>query len=474
MDVTTTYPLSTDHKIAETTERTNNKSSIIIENGSQESTTSTSTSPSRYTPHQIPNHDLFHYPMDPGHPTIPYNGPYNPDYKPTQPSLDDVFHLSENSEKPIINSKDKIKSKSDSKKPLEPIKPHKEISGDSNIANNKQSSIPQRFPGPFAPDRYPNEKLPGSTRTKIIDNPNMMSPTNPNKLPPLEKATNPSEQPQFIPLEPNPQIPGGPFVFVPSNGENIPATHFDNQYENPDAGPPYGGPGLHVRPDLHDPNFVMTNVPKKKVTGGETKPKPGGQIPGKTGLDQILPEELYHLISQAHPGLTHLEHAPPQGHSGLYELHRQIAAGLPGNNKNVINNKPVQRPAPPPHIVAQKDENGQTTYHVHTSQIPNSPQQIEELLAHISQHDSNLGPYQYHPDQVPIGGSTGIGLTGTQPGPPHLNHPFAAQPNQSGSFSSHETFCFLFFCLKSYESQYVLATFSYHVDTCCILLFSVL
>lgn len=481
MDVTPAYPgpLTADVKLVKNTEKSIDKS-LTGKNVSRDTANGTFTPSSPYDTEKMPNNGLFHYPMDPGHPTVPYNGPYSPDYKPTQPSLDQVFRLPANPEKSISAAKEKSKSKIDAKKPVESIKVHKEADqqyGHRDDDQHRQHQPPsQRFPGPLAPDRFPVDKPSStSTRTKTMDNPSMTSlPINPNKLPPLEKTGHTAEQPQFIPLKPQPEVPGGPFGFVPTNGENIPPTRFANDYANSDAGPPYGGPALHARPDFHEPNFVVAPIPKKKTSAadayvddfkikpaqpGVQKAKPGQRIPYDQG---ILPEELYHLISQQHPGLTHLEHAVPQGHSGLFDIHRQIAtqkdppgyfshlAALPGNGNNANENgKPPQRP---PHIVAQKNENGQTTYHVHTSEVPNSPQQIEELLAHISQHDSNLGPFQRYPGQAandhnypdaadsppppPVPPGIDIRLPGSS-GSPHLNHPFAAQasPNQSGSFA---------------------------------------
>lgn len=472
MDVTTAYPgaLATDNTISDNTESTTVKA-LTVKNISEASPTGivTSSLSNNFESPPVPNRE-FHYPMDPGHPTSVYNGPYSPDYKPLQANIDQVFHLSPHTEKP--EPKEKTKSKSEAKKPLEPVKAHKDTQ-QHGVKNEEQQLPGQRFPGPLAPEKFPQQKVsPSPTRTKIIENPNTTGSTN-NKLPPIEKTGHPSEQPQFIALKPYTDVPEGPFVFVPTNGENIPPTHFVNQYENPDAGPPYGGPAL--RPDYRDPNFVSAPIPKKKTTaadpyGDDYKSKPGQIAPGKSKTpphrnpqeQDILPEELYHLIQQQHPGLTHLEHAPPPGHSDLYDIHRQIAAQKDpanyfgpvttpvGTNNNKHFNKPPPPPIRPPHIVSQKDGNGQTTYHVHTSEIPNSPQQIEQLLAHISQHDSNLGPFQPYPGQNPIAHTYQ-----TAPGPPpthlhpgidlrlpdssatsHLNHPFAAKatPNQSGSF----------------------------------------
>ncbi|XP_046814595.1 putative epidermal cell surface receptor isoform X6 [Vespa crabro] len=174
------------------------------------------------------------------------------------------------------------------------------------------------------------------------------------------------------------------------------------------------------------------------------KPKQGQRNPEQ----EIAPDELYHLINIQHPGLIQLDHGPPQGHSGIYNLHQQIATQKRPSTNQIQTSyfgtpPPVAKKTGKPHIFTQKSENGQTTYHIHTPDIPNTPQQIEELLAHISQHDPNLGPFQHYPGQPAIPHNI---PTGPQPSLPlhidahiphsgltHLNHPFAAQtPNQSG------------------------------------------
>ncbi|KZC06455.1 PREDICTED: putative epidermal cell surface receptor [Dufourea novaeangliae] len=385
-------------------------------------------------------HGLFHYPMDPGHPTVPYNGPYSPDYKPTRPSVEDVFHLNPHApEKPLTPVKEKAKSKTDAKKPVELIaKPHKD----------------DYFPGPLAPDKF----LDKTVSIPVHPNENtqhILGPVNPNKLPSPPKAGHATDQPQFVPLNPH-QNAGPGFPFVPTNGQNIPQSSFNPQLDNTQAGPPYRGPILG--PDSVDPNVIIPLNPKKKIPAsdafdGEKIKSPTG-LPGRPKQGQrdpeqeILPEELYHLINLQHPGLVHLDHGPPEGHSGLYDIHQQIS-----NQKQSTTNQiqpgyfggSAAGPKKPskPHVYAQKNENGQTTYHVHTPDIPSTPQQIEELLAHISQHDPNPGPFQHFPGQPAIPHNGPSGPQATLPlhidahiphsGLTHLNHPFAAQtPNQSG------------------------------------------
>ncbi|XP_031845670.1 stranded at second isoform X2 [Nomia melanderi] len=381
-------------------------------------------------------HGLFHYPMDPGHPTIPYNGPYNPDYKPTHPTIEDVFHFHHPIEKPLTPAKEKSKSKSDAKKPVEPIAkplPHKD----------------DYFPGPLAPDKF-LDKIP--IHPVDDDQPN---PINMNKLPLPPKTGHATDQPQFVPLNPH-QNTGPGFAFVPNNGQNnIPPNSLGPQLDNSAAGPSYRGPILGQ--DSVDPNVIVPLNPKKKTSPSDTfdaeKPKLPSGLPGRPKQGQrnpeqeILPEELYHLIN-LHPGLVQLDHGPPEGHPALYDIHQQIS-GQGQSSSNQIQpgyfGGPAGGPKKPakPHVYAQKDENGQTTYHVHTPDIPSTPQQFKELLAHIGEHDPNPGPFQHYPGQpaIPHNGPSGpqagiplhIDAHLSHTGLTHLNHPFAAQtPNQSG------------------------------------------
>ncbi|XP_017757579.1 PREDICTED: putative epidermal cell surface receptor isoform X3 [Eufriesea mexicana] len=402
----------------------------------------------------ITTHGLFHYPMDPGHPTIPYNGPYSPDYKPTHPTIENVFHLTPHTEKPPTPGerlKEKtIKSKSDAKKPVEPIvKPHKD----------------DYFPGPLAPDKFLDKSNSMATNANMNMNVNgnenhqfIPGPVNPNKLPPVQKVGHVTDQPQFVPLNPQQEMVGPGFaITATNNGQSVTKDGFHPQLDNSAAaGPPYIGSILNG-PDNVDPNVIVPVNPKKKgspsdafdaekgktPTGLAGRPKQGQRNPEQ----EILPEELYHLINLQHPGLVQLEHTPPEGHSGLYDIHQQISG-----QKHTPNNQiqpgyfaTAAGPKKPtkPHIYTQKNENGQTTYHIHTPDIPNSPQQIEELLAHIGQHDPNPGPFQHYPGQPAIPHNGASGPTATLPlhidahiphsGLTHLNHPFAAQtPNQSG------------------------------------------
>ncbi|XP_034177279.2 stranded at second isoform X2 [Osmia lignaria lignaria] len=382
-------------------------------------------------------HGLFHYPMDPGHPTVPYNGPYSPDYKPTHPTVEDVFHLSPHTEKPPIVPKEKTeksKSKADAKKPVEPIaKPHKD----------------DYFPGPLAPDKFPDKTIIPVNSNE--NQPYIPGPLNPNKLPPTQKVNHPTaDHPQFIPLSPHHDGPPSGFASVPQNGFNV-------QLDNSATGPAYV-PSI-LGPDSVDPNVIVPVNPKKKAPPGDSfdvdkgkhsglnvRPKQGQRNPDQ----EILPEELYHLINLQHPGLVQLEHNPPEGHPGLYDIHQQISGQKHSPNNQIQpgyfgpSATGPKKPLKPPHVYTQKNENGQTTYHIHTPDIPNTPQQIEELLAHIGQHDPNPGPFQHYPGQpaiphnVPPAGSTAtlplhIDAHIPHSGLTHLNHPFAAQtPNQSG------------------------------------------
>ncbi|XP_076283603.1 stranded at second isoform X1 [Lasioglossum baleicum] len=354
------------------------------------------------------SHGFFHYPMDPGHPTIPYNGPYNPDYRPTHPSVEDVFHLHQPQapEKPLTPAKEKAKSKVDVKKPLEPIAkpiPHKD----------------DYFPGPLAPDKFPDKSA--SVPYPMDAGQTLPGPVNPEKMP---KGGHPTDQQQFIPLNPH-QNSG--FAFVPT-GHSVPQNSLSPHLDP--TGPPYRGPILQ---DSVDPNVIVPLSPKKKPADGEktkpqpqglpTRPKPGQRDPAR----EILPEELYHLINLHHPGLVQLDRGPPEAHPGLYDLHKQIAGQKQSSTNQIqpgYSNGPDPGPKKPakPHVYTQMNEHGETTYHIHTPDIPSTPQQIEELLAHIDEHDLNPGPTQ----------TTRL-VHIPHPGLTHLNHAFAAQsPDQSG------------------------------------------
>ncbi|XP_034938419.1 putative epidermal cell surface receptor isoform X2 [Chelonus insularis] len=396
--------------------------------------------------------ELLHYPMDPGHPTIPYNGPYNPDYKPTEASVEEIFQLSNKQHEKIAPPlKDKSKSKTDSKKLIEPIKQHKEII-EQHLLHHHQP-IQENFPGPLAPDKFP--LINSGNNKKNTENFNIPT-KNLNKLssPPI-KEVNTADQPQFISLN-NPD--SASFSFSPINGENIPPAKFDpTQFDNSAAGPPYRDiESTSVKQNTQDPLYNIPTNTKKKTPGGifsdELKPKP--DYPSSTKIkssqkmpDQgILPEEILHLINLHHPGIAQPENHPIESHPGLYEFHQQISnQGDSPTNQIPLGyfGVPIQGSKKvKPQIVAHKNEDGETTYHIHTQEIPNSNQQIEELLAHINQYNTNLGSLQNYPHQNPLIHPYQNGLPAQPPridahtpnsGVLHLNHPFNAQaPMQSG------------------------------------------
>lgn len=387
-------------------------------------------------------HGLSHYPMDPGHPMVPYNGPYSPDFLSTHFNVENIFHLPIHFEKPISIPKEKSKSKSDSKKTVELLKPPKEI-------------IDQYFPGSLASDTFPN-KVGSMPSYPVNENQHVPGSLNPNKLAPSQKDR-PIDQAQFIPLRLHSDTSDPGFHFIPSNRENISPVNFNNQYDNSAVGFPYQG-SISLKSDLIDPNVVVPTVPKKKITSSNPfidaeKSKPSSILSDrpkqskKNPNHETLPEQLYHVINSQHPGLIQLNHTSPQGYSGLYDFQQQISSQKQPPNNRV---QPIyfgtalttSKKTTKPHIFAQKDENEQTTYHIYTPDIPNTPQQIEELLTHINQHDPNPGPIQHYPGQphnVPNGPLPTLPLHIDahipHSGLTHLNHPLAAQtPSQSGSF----------------------------------------
>ncbi|XP_035734358.1 putative epidermal cell surface receptor isoform X4 [Vespa mandarinia] len=313
MNVTSTFPgpLATDtfnRKLIDDSKRSNNESEMVRPSQEPEHGTSSLREDSKNTnTYSSPatTHGLFHYPMDPGHPTVPYNGPYSPDYNPTHPIIDDVFHLSSQTEKLLL--KDKSKSKLDSKKPIEPVKTH--------------------FPGPLNPDKFP-DKIMSVPNQPSMDNQYIHSTIKPSKLPFLQKGSHNVDQPQFIPLNPHQESDDSSFSFVPNNGENIPPGSFNSHFDDSAAGPPYRD-SIPTKSDPIDPNVIVQMNSKKKTQIDDTfsdldkikttaptlpgKPKQGQRNPEQ----EIAPDELYHLINIQHPGLIQLDHGPPQGHSGL-------------------------------------------------------------------------------------------------------------------------------------------------------------
>jgi len=441
MNVTTAYPgpLATDpfdRQTIDNIKRPNNKSEIQLK-PSQEpehSTSALSEDPKTHkTQTDASIHTLPHYPMDPGHPTVPYNGPYSPDYIPTHPAVEDVFHLSPHSEKPMSTSKEKSKSKTDSKKPVEPVKSHKEID--------------QYFPGPLAPNRFLDKTT--SMPYPVNENQHLLDTVNPNKFIPQQKV-HPVQQPQFVPLNPHIDASGPGFSFTSNNRESIPPLGFNTQLGSPTIGHVYQGP-VPLRPDTIDPNIIIPVTPKKKIPSSDTfvdAEKSKTNLPSRPKQNQknpnqeILSDQLYHLINLQHPGLIQLDHVPTQN-PGLYDLHQQLfGQKQPSNNPAQSGYFDISSSVPKKPIKPPKNEHEQIIYH--TPDIPNSPQQIEELLAHISQHDSNPGPFQHYPEQPAISHNLPNNPLSTIPlhdvqipqsGLTHLNHPFAAQtPNQSGSF----------------------------------------
>lgn len=411
--MTTAYPgpLATnifDRQTIDNTERLNNKSETL--KSSQESEHSTFSLPedpqNDKTQTDAITHGLPHYPMDPGYPTVPYSGPYNPDFISSHPTVENVFHLSPHTEKPTPTPKEKSKSKSDSKKPVELIKPYKEAI--------------DHFPGPFSPDRFPQ---------KVTSLPH---PMNENQhIPDLLNLKKSQQKDHSIQIN--------------SHAENIPSADFDEQLTNFTRGLPYQDT-IPVKPESIKPNIIIPMVPEKKLTSNNPyvdveKPSPSNR-PGqdvKNTEQNTLPDHLYHLINLQHPDSSYqLDHTLSQGHPSLYDQTSSQKQPSGYFETPSSTSKKVK-----PHIFAQKDENGQVTYHIHTPNIPHSSQ-IEELLEYINQHHSKSEPSQHYSGQsavthnTPSSSSPLLPHTNTQilhSGFTHLNLPSAAQTsNQSGSF----------------------------------------
>lgn len=375
--------------------------------------------------------------MDPGHPTIPYTGPYNPDFVFNHSVTEDV--LDTHSEKPLSIpnvSKDKLKSKSDVKKPVELLKPHKELTD-------------HYFPGPLAPDKFPYKVT--SMFSDPANETHYVSGVI-NKI--VSQKNHSIDRPQFVSSNPHSDMPNLGFSLAPSNEGNISPVGANSQ-SNFAIGL-FHRDSIPLKSDAVDPNVILPTVSKKKTTSNvpfainaeKSKPPPPMTL-DRPKQDQKTPEtspEQLYLLNLQHPDLIHLDHIPSQNPT-LYE---QIPQQIPDQKQSLKNqvqsyfgtSSSASKKTTKPQIFAQKNPSGQTTYHVYTPDIPNTPQQIEELLAHIEQHDSNPGPFQHYPGQSAIPHNVP-----NEPAPalplhidahiPHsgLTHPFAAQtPNQSGSF----------------------------------------
>ncbi|XP_018314632.1 putative epidermal cell surface receptor isoform X1 [Mycetomoellerius zeteki] len=444
LNVTTAYPgpLATntfDQQTIDNIKRSNNKSEMLKPSQEPEHSTSffSENSKTDKTQTDTTTHKLPHYPMDPGHPIISYNGPYSPDYLSTHLNVEDIFHLPVYSVKPML--REKSKSKLDSKKPVE-LRPHKEI-------------IDQYFPGPLVLDKFPDK----ATSTLPYPNENQSSSLNLNKLAPSPKD-HPIDQAQFIPLHSHPSTSEPGFLFTPSNRENISQVNFNNQYGNTAIGLPYYD-SIPVKSDLIDPNVIVPIISKKKTTPSNPfidaeKSKPFSILSDRPKQNkknpdyETLPEKLHHLTNSQHPDLIQFNHTPPQDYPGIYDLHQQISGQKQLSNDQAQSvyfgtTPTTSKKTTKYHSFSHKDENGQITYHIHTPNIPNTPQQIEELLAHINQHDPNPGPFQDYSRKPAVLYNVPNGPLPTVPlhidaqishsGLTHLNHPLAAQTSsQSG------------------------------------------
>ncbi|XP_067213383.1 putative epidermal cell surface receptor isoform X2 [Linepithema humile] len=421
VNVTTAYPgpLATNIFDRQTIDnRLNNKSGTL--KPSQEPEHSTFSLPedprTDKTQTDATVHGPPHYPMDPGYPTVPYSGPYNPDFISSHPTVENIFHLSPHTEKPTPTPKEKSKSKSDSKKPVEPVKPYKDAI--------------DHFPGPFSPDRFP-QKATSTLPRPVNENQHISNLLNTKKSQQKDHPTQLSSH---------------------SDAENIPPADFDEQLNNFTSEFSYQD-SIPVKPDAIKPNIIVPTVPARKPTSNNPyvdmeRPKPTPNRPAQdvqSTEQEILSDHLYHLINLQHPDSPiQLDHTLSQDHPSLYD---QISSQKqPPNNRmppGYFETPSSASKKTKPHIFAQKDENGQVTYHIHTPNIPHSPQQIEELLEYINQHHSKPGPFQHYPGQPAVTHNIPSGTPPRLPphtdsqiphsGFAHLNLPFAAQAsNQSG------------------------------------------
>lgn len=381
-------------------------------------------------PDATDDHGRIHYPMDPGHPTTPitttaamspspppppYHGPYNPNFTPTQPSLEEVFRLTPRTkaETDAISQapKDKpAKSKSESKKPIEPAKPVKDAAAPGEtrftvpVITGKQENSPVQNKASSAlygtaentGVRYTPPTIPGSAPRQ--KNYSSMTDPRPYEVPPFR--TDPDENiPPHIQF--NPQFDGS----VPGLGP----VRFNSASNNPNlnaAGP--------ERPNVIATSDHRGNLMNAFNLGREPKPPTQGHLyvgNSKANIpsgDGKLPEELYRLINRQHPGLIRLNDGPPEAHQGLYGVSIHPGAGVK-EHEGLGQGGEMYHPGSlqyfNPQAFAETGgsyENNANGYHpsgqLHNLEVPSATRQhIEELLLHVGEKDPNPGPFQRYP-----------------------------------------------------------------------------
>ncbi|XP_048507577.1 putative epidermal cell surface receptor isoform X2 [Athalia rosae] len=380
----------------------------------------------------------LHYPMDPGHPTTttttttttktttvkttppPYYGPYDPNYKPTEPLIENVFRLTPNeyAQKP----KTEPKKSHETGKPVGPTKDT--VLANADVLRFDSMPITEKKPSANSSSHYATE--PAFTPAIPFYRYN-------------HSFANPDEDRK---------------AFAPQNGgENVAAVpHFRYHTEYDQIHRVVGPTGQLIE----DQNTIAP-VDRKKVNinpqapnkpsdqayafGGSIRPP---QVIGGQENNHGIPDELYHLINLQHPGLIRLEedtqgiydhgeivdqgssHLPPEYHD-----HRLHPGGVAGS-KN-YGDQPSNG-----YLQIHRDSAAELPLGVH--------QQIQDLLMHVGNKDPNPGPFiRYPPHQETTNRPNRVIVPqlvlphNPQTQPTRLNHPFPGDMTTNPTFHDLHT-----------------------------------
>ncbi|XP_046628551.1 putative epidermal cell surface receptor [Neodiprion virginianus] len=419
-------------------------------------------------PDSTDDHGLIHYPMDPGHPTShttvtaipltsapptppPYHGPYDPNFVPTQPFVEGIFPLTPRTHvkanhPPIQVPKDKLKSRTESKKPVELMKPIKDATAaaggvtrfapptTSEMYANLSELIPtmDKISPTSAAATTSSQDAPGKTTALVSPSDDKSSYTSfshrlrgPNLIPaaPLNNGVvapqfqNHREAAIYQGTSPSTQAAGGTTA-AKFDGPKTVAPHDRWNDDSQSA----------ARVPVADNRFhlIPSTKPSRVAYLGNSSPN---LLPYGPGIlhpnTRNLPEELYSLINLRHPGLVRLEEYPHGGDQSLYDTAMDLGAGAEGQREY---DGVSYRPGPLQYFNPREITETGGEYDVRqSSELPSEARRhIEKLLLHVAEKDPNLGPFQRYP-----GGEGPILRSGP---PPRGSVPFSL-PQDSGQFT---------------------------------------
>ncbi|XP_046750839.1 putative epidermal cell surface receptor isoform X2 [Diprion similis] len=436
-------------------------------------------------PDSTDDHGLIHYPMDPGHPTSqhttvtaipltsasptppPYHGPYDPNFVLTQPSTEDIFRLTPRTHVKanhlIQVPKDKLKSRTESKKPIELMKPTNDATATGDVT---------RFAPPITPEKYENSSQLIPTLDKILP---VSATKGSQDAPATATATthvSPSDQKtNYTPFTHHLRAPN----LIPATllNDEVAVPHFQNhrettiyrgtspptqaastttaaKFDGPKTVAPYDhwndDPQSATRVSVTDNRFHLdhSTKPSRVVYLGNPMPNQLSYGPGILHPNtRNLPEELHSLIKLRHPGLVRLEEYPHGGDQNLYDTVVDLGAGAEGQRGD---DGVLYRPGSLQYFNPREITETGGEYDVpQSSELPSGARQhIEKLLLHVGKKDPNPGPFQRYPggegpilrSGPPLHGSVPLSLPQDSGQFTRLNHPF------SGTTIVHDTHSF--------------------------------